>query len=68
MTLRRYRATSPGKQRAYGSSRDKEAYAPKDITASGDNPVRVWEQFCCAARIRHDGVMMPVSEQFDLLL
>lgn len=48
--------------------RDKEAYVPKDITASGDNPVKVWQQFCREAGIRHDGMMMPVPEQFDLLL
>ena len=32
--------------------RDKEAYEPKDITASGDDPITVWKQFCREASIR----------------
>ena len=37
--------------------RDKHAYVPGDITASWDEPVHVWEQFCTEARIAHDGMM-----------
>ena len=33
--------------------RDKSAYAPEDITASVDDPVQAWKQFCSEARIRH---------------
>ncbi|MGA2076672.1 MAG: hypothetical protein ABSH52_24555 [Terriglobia bacterium] len=35
----------------------KEAYAPGDITATVDNPVAVWRQFCAEAKIMHDGVL-----------
>jgi hypothetical protein len=49
--------------------RDKQAYEPKDITASGDNPLKVWQQFCKEAAIRHDGVMRSIpSQQLDLFL
>jgi hypothetical protein len=49
--------------------RDKEAYVPQDITASGDDPITVWQQFCHEASIRHDGEMMPIPEQqLDLFL
>ena len=49
--------------------RDKQAYEPPDITASGNNPVKVWQQFCKEAAICHDGVMKPVSgSQLDLFL
>jgi hypothetical protein len=37
--------------------RDKEAYAPPDITAPVLDPVEVWRQFCTEARITHRGVM-----------
>jgi hypothetical protein len=39
--------------------RDKEAYVPKDITASVTDPVAVWRQFCVEARITHNGVLFP---------
>lgn len=39
--------------------RDKEAYAPGDITASPAQPVEVWTQFCAEARIEHRGRMIP---------
>lgn len=38
---------------------DKQAYVPPDITASADNPIQVWQQFCREAMIRHNGVMSP---------
>lgn len=39
--------------------RDKEAYEPEDITASADDPVTVWTQFCEEAKIAHQGQMRP---------
>lgn len=39
--------------------RDKEAYAPPDITATAHHPVKVWQQFCVEARIDHRGRMNP---------
>ena len=35
--------------------RDKNVYAPIDITASVHDPVGVWDQFCQEAGIEHDG-------------
>ena len=42
---------------------DRWAYAPQDITASVNDPVRVWRQFCAEANIRHTGTMTspPIS-------
>ena len=37
--------------------RDKWAYAPEDITATWDQPVEVWRQFCAEANIRHAGTL-----------
>ena len=50
--------------------RDKQAYVPSDITASVDNPVKVWKQFCKEAVVRHDGTMqsIPKRQQLDLFL
>ncbi|ASC69189.1 hypothetical protein XM38_001150 [Halomicronema hongdechloris C2206] len=49
--------------------RDKQAYAPPDITAPASNPVEVWQQFCQEARITHNGIMAPPSDsQLDLFL
>lgn len=39
--------------------RDKEAYVPDDITATVDEPVDVWKQFCFEAGINHLGVLKP---------
>ena len=44
-------------------SRDKWAYVPDDITATWEQPVEVWEQFCAEARITHSGTMQPPSFQ-----
>ena len=33
------------------------AYEPQDITASLNDPVAVWRQFCAEANIRHTGTM-----------
>jgi hypothetical protein len=35
----------------------KEAYIPPDITASVEDPLAVWAQFCAEARINHNGVL-----------
>lgn len=49
--------------------RDKEAYVPPDITASAEDPVAVWHQFCAEASISHKGVMpKPPARTGDLLL
>lgn len=40
--------------------RDKQAYVPPDITASGDDPILVWQQFCEEAVICHSGMMHPL--------
>jgi hypothetical protein len=39
--------------------RDKDAYVPKDITASVADPCSVWGQFCMEANIRHRGALAP---------
>lgn len=39
--------------------RDKEAYAPDDITAPASDPAAVWIQFCAEAAITHQGRMTP---------
>lgn len=39
--------------------RDKEAYAPEDITAPASDPVAVWVQFCREANIVHNGQLKP---------
>jgi len=47
--------------------KDKEAYVPSDITALVTEPVKVWQEFCIEANIRHNGTMQPIPEQeFDL--
>lgn len=43
------------KHRWTEAMRDKEAYAPADITAPAWDPVAVWRQFCAEARIEHRG-------------
>lgn len=40
-------------------SRDKDAYAPADITIPATDPVGVWSEFCQEAKINHVGVMHP---------
>lgn len=48
--------------------RDKEAYAPQDITAPQSDPVAVWRQFCQEASIQHGGVMhSPPPVQIHIL-
>jgi len=48
--------------------RDKEAYAPDDITAPPTDPVAVWQQFCGEAKIQHEGIMHPPPPvQMELL-
>jgi hypothetical protein len=47
----------------------KDAYVPKDITATLDEPVKVWEQFCTEAKVVHSGQMgEPPAEQMDMML
>lgn len=46
----------------------KQAYAPLDITASWDQPVEVWRQFCAEIRIEHTGVLHPPEWQERWLL
>jgi hypothetical protein len=48
--------------------RDKEAYVPSDITASANDPVAVWKQFCVEAKIQHTGTMQaPPQQQLELI-
>jgi hypothetical protein len=47
---------------------DREAYRPDDITATVDDPVAVWEQFCDEAGIVHRGKLTtpkPARGLFD---
>lgn len=47
--------------------RDKQAYVPDDITASTDDPITVWKQFCLEAKINHNGLMRhPPPIQMDM--
>lgn len=47
----------------------KDAYVPQDITATLDEPTRVWEQFCDEAHIHHAGSLgEPPPEQMDMML
>lgn len=47
----------------------KDAYVPPDITATVDDPVEVWVQFCDEARITHHGDMdPPPADQLDMML
>jgi hypothetical protein len=56
------------KHRWHESVRDKEAYAPADITAPVTDPVAVWKQFCQEAGIQHEGKMLqPPSQTSDLI-
>ena len=48
--------------------RDKQAYAPNDITAPVSRPVAVWRQFCTEACLEHDGVLAEPVQQEDLFL
>jgi hypothetical protein len=48
---------------------DKEAYVPGDITASAEDPVAVWREFCIEAKIVHEGVLeTPPARQQELWL
>ncbi len=46
--------------------RDRWAYCPPDITASVDDPVCVWNQFCREASIQHVGQMEHPYHHEDL--
>lgn len=48
--------------------RDKQAYAPDDITAPVSQPVAVWQQFCTEACLEHDGVLAEPAQQGDIFL
>lgn len=56
------------KHRWSGEERDKEAYAPADITEPWSRPVEVWEQFCAEVKIDHNGTMPAPPWQEELLL
>ncbi len=48
--------------------KDKEAYAPTDITAHVNDPLGVWKEFCAEANITHGGTLKaPPPVQLDLL-
>ena len=47
--------------------RDKEAYGPEDITASANDPVGVWRQFCVEAKLEHAAAMhAPPALQLEM--
>jgi hypothetical protein len=49
--------------------KDKKAYEPGDITATPDNPIQAWQEFCQEATIQHNGRMHPPPPvQGDLFL
>ena len=48
--------------------KDRDAYAPPDITAPWHRPVEVWRQFCAEATITHRGVMHPPVWQEEMPL
>ena len=49
--------------------RDKEAYAPHEITASASDPVAVWRQFCSEAKLIHRGTLAsPPRRTGDLFI
>ena len=37
--------------------KDKFAHVPDDITASANEVVKAWEEFCVEAKITHDGTL-----------
>ena len=67
-------AVHRGAGRVYGldlgqDHHNPEAYPPGDITASLDDPVEVWRQFCGEARITHHGALeAPPAEQEEVPL
>lgn len=42
--------------------RDRFAYIPEDITATWDQPVEAWHQFCAEANLNHQGIMRRPDE------
>ncbi|MBK5940046.1 DUF6978 family protein [Halochromatium roseum] len=53
------------KHRWTEACRDKDAYIPEDITATAEDPVTVWNQFCAEAAIAHNGRMFPPPSYSD---
>jgi len=43
--------------------RDKSAYEPEDITATADEPLKVWAQFCLEFHLSHNGKMIRPMEK-----
>lgn len=56
------------KHRRTEAFRDKEAYAPSDITASWDQPQQVVQQFCREVNIHRKGQLHPLGTQEELPL
>ena len=56
------RAGDPHKNYWTEGGKDSWGYTPTDITASWDDPVRAWAEFCAEARIRFSGIMRPPWE------
>ena len=46
--------------------RDKWAFIPEDITATWDQPVLAWQQFCREARLDHRGRLYQPAVQIGL--
>lgn len=55
-----HRVGETHKHRWTDAAQDRWAYAPSDITASADDPVAVWRQFCAEASINHRGTLQAV--------
>ena len=49
-------------------SLDKWAYMSEDITATWNNPVGVWRQFCVEANLRHTGIIQHPNTPGEILL
>ncbi len=56
----------PHKHRCREGMKDNWAYRPQDITATAENPVQVWLQFCAEFNIEHNGTMHAPPIQLEL--
>ncbi len=54
------------KHRWSEARKDKNIYVPEDITATIEDPVEVWKQFCVEAKIEHHGTLEQPQIQQEL--
>ena len=45
--------------------RDQYTYVPPDITASVDDPIALWQEFCTEALIKHKGQLSRIPKQLE---